>query len=332
MATQIDTSSQAELAPDIHILDLNGLQMKVLSMGSGPLVVLCHGFPELSISWRHQLVALAKAGYRAVAPDMRGFGGTTAPDDLSQYTMLHLVGDMVELVGALGAQHATIVGHDWGAPVAWTSALLRPDIFTAVAGMSVPFAPQSPAEPLLSLRNAGIENFYLQYFQTPGVAEAELEQDVAASIRRIHYSASGNGPGTPVFGMLQAGKGFLDNTTEPESMPNWLSEQDMAQYVSAFSNTGFRPALNWYRNISRSWELMRPWRGQVIHQPSLFIAGEKDDILKFPAAQANVDNFSVTLPGICGCHILPNAGHFIQREQAQEVNSLLLAFLDGLSG
>lgn len=316
--------------PSIEMLQVNGLTMKVTSMGLGPLVVLCHGFPELAISWRSQISALAAAGYRAVAPDMRGFGGTTAPSDVSDYTMLHLVGDMVELVGALGEKQATIIGHDWGAPVAWNCALLRPDLFIAVVGMSVPFAPVGATDILSNLRLAGIDDFYLQYFQTPGVAEAELERDVSASIRQIHYSASGNGPDTTTFGMLQSGKGILDNTVEPETLPDWLSEQDIAQYAAEFSRTGFRGGLNWYRNITRSWELMKPWRGQVIHQPSLFIAGERDDVLKFPNALANVDNFSATLPGIRGCHVLPEAGHWIQRERATVVNTLLIEFLDSL--
>jgi pimeloyl-ACP methyl ester carboxylesterase len=330
MTKQIQSTETGLSEPDFQMLEVNGLTMKVTSMGSGPLVVLCHGFPELAISWRSQIVALAGAGYRVVAPDMRGFGGTTAPPEISDYTMLHLVGDIVELVGVLGEKHAVIMGHDWGAPVAWGCALLRPDIFTAVVGMSVPFVPTGRTDILSSLRSVGIDNFYLQYFQTPGVAEAELEQDVAASIRRIYYSASGNGPDTVIFGMLQSGKGFLDNTVEPEILPAWLTEQDIEEYTAEFSRTGFRGGLNWYRNLSRSWELMTPWRGQVIHQPSFFIAGESDDVLKFPNTQANIDNFSVTLPGMRGCHIIPEAGHWIQRERAEQVNHLLIEFLDGL--
>src|SRR5258706_7054366 len=170
--------------PTLQTLDVNGLRMQVAIQGSGPLVLLCHGFPELWISWRAQLSALAAAGYRAVAPDMRGYGGTTAPEDPTAYTLLHLVGDIVELVKQLeapGEKQAVIVGHDWGAPVAWNSAMLRPDLFRAVVGMSVPFSPPGPVNVLEGLRKAGINTFYMQYFQTPGVAEAVLERDVAAS-------------------------------------------------------------------------------------------------------------------------------------------------------
>ena len=320
-------------APSMQTLDVNGLRMQVAVKGSGPLVLLCHGFPELWISWRAQLDALAAAGYRAVAPDMRGFGGSTAPDDATAYSQLHLVGDMVELVRALGERQAVIIGHDWGAPVAWNAALLRPDIFRAVVGMSVPFAPPGRVEMLSALSQAGIETFYLQYFQVPGVAEAELERDVGASIRRVHFGASGEGQallGRSVFGVLEPGKGFLDGLVEPPSLPAWWSETDVAHYTAEFARTGFRGGLNWYRNIKRSWELLAPWRGQVIRQPSMFIAGSRDDVLKFPSSRPQIENFCKTLPSRRGCHILEGAGHWIQRERTLAVNSLVTDFLAGL--
>jgi pimeloyl-ACP methyl ester carboxylesterase len=317
----------------VQTLDVNGLRMQVAMQGTGPLVLLCHGFPELWVSWRAQLEALAAAGYRAVAPDMRGYGGTSEPDDATAYTQLHLVGDMVELVRALKETQAVIVGHDWGAPVAWNAALLRPDVFRAVVGMSVPFAPPGRVEMLAALSQAGIHDFYLQYFQTPGRAEAELERDVGASIRRIHFSASGEGKallGRAVFGAVERDKGFLGHLIEPPSLPDWWNEADFAHYTAEFTRTGFRGGLNWYRNITRSWELLAPWRGQVIRQPSMFIAGASDDVLKFPNSQSQIENFSKTLPGLRGCHILEGAGHWIQRERARPVNSLVIDFLNGL--
>ena len=317
----------------MQTLGVNGLRMQVAMQGSGPLVLLCHGFPELWISWREQLNALAAAGYRAVAPDMRGYGGTSAPDDVTAYSQLHLVGDMVELVRELKETRAVIVGHDWGAPVAWNAALLRPDVFRAVVGMSVPFAPPGRVEMLSALRQAGIHDFYLQYFQTPGLAEAELERDVGASIRRIHFGASGEGQtvlGRPVFGAVDPDKGFLGHLVEPRSAPEWWSEADIAHYTTEFTRTGFRGGLNWYRNITRSWELLAPWRGQVIRQPSMFIAGASDDVLKFPSSKPQIENFGRTLPGLRGCHILEGAGHWIQRERAHAVNALVIDFLNGL--
>lgn len=311
----------------LESLPVGALTMRVAIQGEGPLVILCHGFPELWSSWRAQLDALARAGYRAVAPDMRGYGGTTAPRDPDQYTMLHHAGDMVELVKALGAERAVIVGHDWGAPAAWTSALLRPDVFPAVAGLSVPYTPPSRMDLLTALETQGITNFYMQYFQAEGVAEAEFEADVESALRRVTFSMSGDGPPRIVAGLLAPGAGFLATTVEPERLPDWLTAQDIAYVAGEFRRTGFRGGLNWYRAIRRSSELLAPWRGCPIRQPSLFIAGEQDDVLKFPGAKARLDALPTVLPGLRGCHVLPGAGHWIQRERAREVNELLIAFL-----
>jgi len=311
-------------------LQVNGLQMRVASLGSGPLVLFCHGFPELWFSWRHQLQALAQAGYRAVAPDMRGYGGTDAPADISAYTMLHLIGDMVELVRALDEKQAVIVGHDWGAPVAWNCALLRPDMFRAVVGMSVVFSAPGRIDLLNALRAQGINDFYIQYFQTPGVAEAELERDVVDSIRRIQFNASGDRPEGAAFARVNFERGFLGQMVNPDPLPAWLSEDDVAYYAGEFAQTGFRGGLNWYRNIARSTELLAPWRGTTIHQPSMFIAGSRDDVINFPGARSRIDTLAQTLPGLRGCHIIEGAGHWIQRERAAAVNELLLKFLKGL--
>ena len=305
--------------PKFQNLQVNGIRMRIAEQGSGPLVLFCHGWPESWYSWRHQLAAVAAAGYRAVAPD-----------HIEQYTMLHLVGDTVELVKALGEKHAVIVGHDWGAPVAWTSALLRPDIFRAVVGMSVPFSPPGKIDLLSALEQQGVQTFYMQYFQTPGVAEAEFERDVEATLRRIYYSSSGDGPERATFGILDPGKGVLDHTVEPPALPVWLSRDDLAFYVGEFKRTGFRGGLNWYRNLRRSWELLMPWRGCVLRQPALFIAGERDNVLRFPASKAQIEAYPRTLPGLRGCHILDGAGHWIQRERAPQVNELLLGFLKSL--
>ncbi len=236
---------------------------------------------------------------------------------------------MVALVKALGETQAVIVGHDWGAPVAWNAALLRPDSFRAVTGMSVPFASRGPTELLAALSNQGNDDFYMQCFQTPGVAEAELERDVTATIRLVSFNASGDGPDSVAFGRLQSGN-FLGKLVEPVMLPDWLSADDIAEYAAVFSRTGFRGGLNWYRNLARSWELLAPWRGAVIRQPSLFIAGSRDDVLKFPHSRANMDRFAHTLPGLRGSHILHSAGHWIQRERAAAVNDLRVGFLRGL--
>lgn len=310
-------------------LQVNGLRMQVTIAGSGPLVLLCHGFPELSYSWRHQVAALAAAGWRVAAPDMRGYGGTDAPAEVEQYTLLHLVGDMVDLVRVLGETQAVVVGHDWGAAVAWHCALLRPDCFRAVAGLSIPYAPPGKTDLLSALEQAGIHDFYMQYFQAVGVAEAELDADPAASLRRIHWSGSGDAPPRDTFGRLGRG-GLLDNTLEPPQLPAWMDQADLAVYAAAFGASGFRGGLNWYRNLRRNTALLSPWRGQPIRQPSLYIAGTRDDVLKFPASRAQIDAYLRTLPGLRGCHLLDSAGHWIQRERTPQVNALLLEFLRGL--
>jgi pimeloyl-ACP methyl ester carboxylesterase len=308
----------------------NNIHMRYAEAGTGPLVLFCHGWPESWYSWRHQLQAVSEAGFRAVAPDMRGYGGTQSPEPIDQYTLLHLVGDMAELVKALGETKAVIVGHDWGAPVAWHAALWRPDLFTAVSAMSVPYAPPGYVDILTALEKLGIDNFYLQYFQKLGVAEAELQQDIRGALRRLYYTAGGE--------MLEKDKGFgrltggtlLANTVDPEALPAWLSDADLDYYAGEFARAGFRGGLNWYRNLRRNWELSGPWRGQPIRQPSQFIAGSRDGVLRFPAAKSQLDAYPTTLPGLRGSHILDGAGHWVQQERAGEVNRLLIEFLKGL--
>jgi len=183
----------------------NGIRIHYVEQGTGPLVLLCHGFPEDGILAR-STGALAAAGYRAVAPDMRGYGRTEAPADIFSYTILDIVGDMIGLVSALGESQAVIVGHDWGANIAWHAALFRPDVFPAVAALSVPFRPRGPAPPLHMLRKAGLLTHYWFHFQEPGVAEAEFERDPRATLRRILYSISGDAPPATRELTLQPGR------------------------------------------------------------------------------------------------------------------------------
>jgi pimeloyl-ACP methyl ester carboxylesterase len=316
--------------PKLHTLQVNGITMRVAEQGAGPLVLFCHGWPESWYSWKHQMAAAAQAGWRAVAPDMRGYGGTDAPAEVDQYTLLHLVGDMVDLVQALGEREAVVVGHDWGAPVAWHCALLRPDLFRAVVGMSVPYTPPARIDLLSAMEKIGVHDFYMQYFQAPGVAEAEFERDVDATVRRIQFSSSGDAPERASFGRVDFEKGFLGGTVDPEVLPPWLTEADLAWYAGEFRRAGFRGGLNWYRNLRRNRELLMPWRGCPIRQPSMFIAGARDGVMKFPASRKQIEAFATTLPGMRGCHILEGAGHWIQRERAAQVNELLLGFLRGL--
>lgn len=314
----------------IKTIKANGIAIAHADLGQGPLVLFCHGWPEGFASWRHQLLAVAAAGYRAVAPDMRGYGETDAPAEIERYSILDLVADQVELVKGLGAEKAVIVGHDWGAPVAWHCALLRPDMFSAVVGMSVPWTPAAHIGLIAALEKLGIRDFYMQHFQPPGLAEAELEVDVEASLRRVYFTGSGNNRDR-AKGFTRIGPdGFLANTVDPPDLPDWLPADHLAFMAERFRLSGFRGGLNWYRNLERNARLMAPWRGLPIRQPSLFIAGEKDGVLRFPASKAQIEAYSTTLPACRGVHILEGAGHWIQQERPDQVNALLLGFLQDI--
>ena len=290
----------------------NGIEIFLTEQGQGPLVLLCHGWPELSYSWRHQIPAIAEAGFRAVAPDMRGFGRTSAPADIGAYSIFDLVGDMVALVAALGEKQAVIIGHDWGAPVAWHAALFRPDIFRAVAGLSVPPPFRGRGRPLDTLRESGITNFYWQYFQTPGVAEQEFERDVALTMRTL-LGRGFSDPAASLF--IEDGKGFLGDARVDRPLPEWLSEADHSHFVDAYRKSGFRGGLNWYRNIDRNWELTAPWQGAQIHQPSLFIAGANDSVITGLIGAKRVTELERVLPNLRQKLIIDGAGHWIQQER-----------------
>jgi epoxide hydrolase A/B len=316
-----------------HLVTVNGIKLHVAEQGEGPLVLLCHGWPELWYSWKHQLAALAAAGFRAAAPDMRGYGESDAPGEIEAYAIMHLVGDVVGMVAALGEREATIVGHDWGANVAWNAALLRPDIFRGVVAMSVPFRPRSPLPPLQMLHRAGFDTFYWIYFQKPGVAEAEFERDIPATFRRILFSGSGDAPpGRDLVLTVAPGSGFLDKTAEPEHLPAWLSEADLHLVVEEYRRTGFRGGLNWYRNLDRNWELLAPFQGMMIHQPALYIAGTRDAVIRGPMGEAALAQLSTTVPGLKRKLLIEGGGHWIQRERPAEVNEALVGFLREFHG
>jgi len=303
----------------------DGIELFLLEQGEGPLVLLCHGWPELSYSWRHQIGAIADAGFHVVAPDMRGFGRSSAPTEIAAYSIFDTVGDMVALVKALGEKEAVIVGHDWGAPVAWHAALFRPDIFTAVAGLSVPPPFRGRGRPLEMLRESGISNFYWHYFQAPGIAEAEFERDVARTMRAVLTGRRLSEPGSSL--LIDEGKGFLDNINLDQPLPNWLGEADIAIFAEAYSKTGFRGGLNWYRNIDRNWELTAPWQDAQIRQPALFIAGARDPVITGLIGAKRVGELEKVLPNLTRKLIIDGAGHWIQQERPDEVNAALLAFL-----
>jgi pimeloyl-ACP methyl ester carboxylesterase len=316
------------------VIETNGIRMHLAEQGQGPLVLLCHGFPELWYSWRHQLSALAAAGFHAVAPDMRGYGQTDCPEAIDQYNLLQLVGDMVGLLDALGHETAVIAGHDWGAPVAWHAALLRPDRFRAVIGLSVPFIPRGSEHPSKSFPESDDTVFYQSYFQSPGVAEKDLEQDVHLTMRRLLYQASGDAP-RPAIKSEQPGHvfmvprkgGMMATWANPTSLPPWLTETDLEIYANQFKRTGYRGGLNWYRNIDRNWELMAPFADLKITVPALLVAGDRDIVLAFRGMDQIVANLSKYVPKLQRTLILPGCGHWTQQERPSEVNEVMLEFL-----
>jgi pimeloyl-ACP methyl ester carboxylesterase len=309
--------------------------MHLAEQGEGPVVILCHGFPESWYSWRHQLAAFAEAGFRAVAPDMRGYGGTDRPEAIDQYTLFHHVGDMVGLLDALGAAQAVIAGHDWGAPVAWHAALMRPDRFRGVIGLSVPFRPRGPDRPTTVMPQTEEAVFYQLYFQAPGVAEAEFEHDIRRFVRATLYSISGDMPHREPTAMMVSRQGgpqarWVSEFVNPATLPSWLTEADVDFYAGELDRTGFSGGLNWYRNIDRNWELLAPFAGARIAVPALYIAGDRDPVVAFPGMDRLIPNLSSFVPALRATIMLPGCGHWTQQERATEVNVAMIEFLRGL--
>lgn len=310
-----------------RFVQTNGLRMHILEEGTGPLVLLLHGFPELSGTWRHQLRALAAAGYRVVAPDQRGYGLTDCPEREDAYTILHLVGDVIGLIDALGEAQAVVVGHDWGAPVAWHAALLRPDRVRAVACLSMPPSPRASLPPTARMRHVFGDRFYQLYFQQPGVAERDFEVDVRGGLRRLMYAASGGAAPEHRWQIVLTGS-FFEGLFDPGVAPAWLGEDQLDAIAAAFTRSGFRGGLSWYRNLDRNWELTAAFAGLRIRQPSLFVMGDADPT--YVAARRAIDALSEIAPGLRRSLIIPGCGHWIGEERPEEVNAALLEFLAGL--
>lgn len=298
MADRVVTADGAALAVEEH------------GASDGHAVVLLHGFPELGYSWRHQIPALVGAGYRVLVPDLRGFGASDAPEDVRAYSIDVLTGDVLALLDHAGARTGTVIGHDWGAEIAWKTAWMHPERVTAVAGLSVPFVPRAPAPPLQLMRRRFGEDFYIVWFQDPGVAERALADDVRRTLTT-----------TRVWGPRWASE-----RDEQPSLPRHMSESDVAVYVQAFERTGFVGGLSYYRNIDRNWELTAGLEQRRIEQPALFLTGERDPVRKFMPAE-DMDSW---LPGLRASVVVPGAGHWVNQEAPEAVNEALLAWLADL--
>ncbi|MFD3455115.1 alpha/beta fold hydrolase [Streptomyces sp. NPDC058691] len=316
---------------------VNGVRLHVAEQGEGPLVVLLHGFPESWYSWRHQMGPLAAAGYRVAAPDQRGYARSEQPRAVEEYSLLHLTGDVIGLVDALGEERAVLVGHDWGAPVAWATAMMRPDVVRAVAGLSVPpVLPGGMTPPSVTRKTFG-EGFYQIGFQEPGVADAALARDPAATFRRILSGGSGENPANDPPGpwIVPDGGTLLDTMPEPQRLPDWLSQEDIDVFAGDYGRHGaraFTGGLNWYRNIERNWELLAAFRGRRIEVPALYIGGDRDMVIGLRGPDATLRTVEEAAPRLWRGLILPGCGHWTQQERPDEVNRQLLDFLGQLPG
>jgi pimeloyl-ACP methyl ester carboxylesterase len=302
----------------------NGISMHMAEQGEGPLVVLCHGFPELWYSWRHQLPALADAGYHAVAPDQRGYGRTDRPDAVEAYDLVHLTDDMLGLLDALSEERAVFVGHDWGANVVWQLGLRAPDRVVGVVGVSVPFVPRTPIPPTNLLEAAFPDGrMYILYFQEPGRAERELGQDVRATMTRALMDLSGDAPRGSSGRLIRDMGSWLTPTANPLALPSWLTPEDLDHFVDEFSRTGFTGGLNWYRNLDRNWDLTADLANAKVKVPAMFVAGERDAITRMTPPEI-MDGWVEDLRGSI---LIRGAGHWVQQERPDEVNRILIDFL-----
>ncbi len=312
-----------------RMIETNGIRLHVAEQGEGPLVILCHGFPECWYSWRHQLPALAKAGFRAVAPDLRGYGRSDRPEGVEKYTILDDIGDIVGLVDALGAKQAVIAGHDIGAAIAWQTALLRPDRFRAVIALSPPFRSRGFGDagpPTTLMPRSENAVFYQLFFQNPA-AETGLGRDLRLTFRYQFYTLSGDRPpsvgvgGLPP-GMMPRNGGFM---TDPPSLPAWVTESDIDVYVKEYARSGFHGPLAWWRNIDRGWELMAPFAGAAVSVPALYIAGDRDFVAT--VFSQDIAKQSALVPKLRPPIMLPGCGHWTQQERAPEVSAAMIDFI-----
>ncbi len=309
----------------------NGIELHLVEAGpeDGEPVVLCHGFPELAYSWRHQVPVLANAGYRVLAPDQRGYGDSDKPAPIEDYDIHHLTDDLLGLLDDIGADDAVFVGHDWGSMVVGQMALLHPDRVRGVVAMSVPLLPRGPVSPITLMRNLfGDSFFYILYFQEPGVADADLGADPGETMTRMlaGLTMRSEDPDA-VAGLANPdGRGFVDRLPEAEGLPDWLSQDELDHYIEVFSRTGFTGGINWYRNFDRNWVTTPELDGVHVTVPSTFITGTLDPVNMMSPAML-MDGHALDHRGNT---FVDGAGHWVQQQAPDEVNAALLAFLGAL--
>lgn len=306
------------------------INLNVAVAGKGPVILCVHGFPELWYSWRHQIDYFAQRGFTVAALDVRGYGGSSKPEAVAAYTLRNLASDVAAVIDHFGGK-VILFGHDWGAPIVWNTALLYPDKVTAVAGLSVPYVPRGPMSFLDIARAAYKDRFFYQlYFQQEGVAEAELEADIAGGLRKAYFAISGAAPLNKWLEPKPAGAKFLDGMIDPEPFPSWMSDKDLQVYVDAFRAGGFRGPLNRYRAQGIDFQEMAAFAGKPVTQPACFIGGERDAVRAFIPGMDLYANPGIGCADFRGSAILPGIGHWVQQEAPEQTNAALQRFLDGL--
>jgi pimeloyl-ACP methyl ester carboxylesterase len=320
---------------DFVFIETNGIKLRAVVKGRGPLVVMVHGFPESWYSWRNQIGPIAEAGFTACAIDVRGYGGSDKPPLVEDYSMEKMTGDIAGLIDSLGGgNRAVLIGHDWGAPIVWNTALVRPDKVRAVCAMSVPYMGVGDV-PFIDVADEIFTKngifFYQVYFQKEGVAEAEFEADIKGALRRMYYAVSGDAPEGSWAVNKPLDARLLDGTVDPEVFPAWLTTEGLDYFVNEFKRSGFRGPINRYRNYHRDFNYLTPYKDSKIEQPALFLAGSRDLVLSmFPG----IDLISIMreyVPNLSGSIILDGCGHWTQQERPEEVNSILLDWLKNLA-
>ena len=303
-------NSSSEHPDTVMDVATNGITLSVRVAGSGPAVVLAHGFPEIGYSWRHQVPALVAAGYRVIVPDMRGYGKSDRPQEVDSYSAANVGKDLIGVLDSLGEQQAVFVGHDWGAGIVWPLALSHPDRVQAIAGLSVPFGPPAPVAPTQIMRKRLGDSFYMIQFQQQGPPEENLARDVRATMTAMMASISS----------------AVDGRFESAELPSWLSPRELDVYVQSFERTGFGGGLNYYRNIDRNWEQSVALLGKTADVPAFFLTGSLDPVRSFMPS----DRIGEIFTNYQGTILIEGAGHWVQQERAEEVNDALISFLTSL--
>jgi len=314
------------------MIESNGIKMRVAEEGTGPAVLLVHGWPESWYSWRHQVKGLAESGFRVIAPDMRGYGDTDSPASSTEYRVDTLVEDLIGILDALGEEKVALVGHDWGAMVVWNAALLHPERFTGVMGMSVPYGGVGAEVPTVGWRQAmGDQFFYILYHnEAGGVAEKEYDSDPRSFLSMLYASPDTPRHAPSITDTRRSAGGFIGRVGQPIARPDWLSEEDLDYYVAEFTRAGFRGGVNYYRNFDANWQLMKD-KDPVIKIPSAFLSGAADQVIQGASEEALRAMMNPVMSDLREITLLPGMGHWVQQEDPEGTNQGIIRFLEGLS-